>query len=155
MQYNPQNRLHRKQLAVILESRLKNAGFNDETAKHSGVLEKVYSRSIPNTDGKVRLLVYTSIDTRTVEMRNCGVDAIRVCGVRDFEANRTLGIIKRKRVNRTGLPQDICDRMVERMRTSWAEAIVANQNPTFCKKCGAKEFITKKGKKCCSKLCWK
>lgn len=153
MKYNPRNPQHRTALAGTVLLTLKNAGFTEETDKHNRCEERVFSRAIPNSD--VRILVYTSIDCRSQEMRTCGIDAVRVCGVREFRNGKTLGVIKRKRVNRVGDHTAINDRMLDRMRSSWAEAARAARNPTFCSKCGAREFITKKGNKCCSELCWK
>ena len=152
--YNPTNTVHRQQLAGHLLFKLKEAGFTDETVKHQPLCkEMVFSRTIPNSD--VRVLVYTSIDIRTNAMREMGEDAIRVCGVRKFADGSTRGVIKRKRVNRVGGVDAIPDRMLERMRSSWGEASAAHTNPSFCNQCGARNFITKKGKGCCSDLCWK
>ena len=153
MKYNPRNQHHRKTLAGSLLHVLQQAGFTDETHKHNPCQEMVFSRSIPNSD--VRVLVYTSIDLRSREMRVVGEDAVRVCGVRLFPDGSTRGIIKRKRVNRVGDVGAIPNRMLDRMRSAYGEARIAHANPTFCKKCGARNFITKKGKECCSALCWK
>ena len=151
--YDPRNKAHRSTLAGSLLFKLKTAGFVEETAQHHPCQEMVFSRAIPNSD--VRVLVYTSIDLRSREMRIVGEDAIRVCGVRKFSDGSTRGIIKRKRVNRVGDVTAIPDRMLERMRSAYGEARDAHTNPTFCKKCGSRNFITKKGKECCSALCWK
>jgi hypothetical protein len=154
IKYNPRDQHHRSTLAGSLLHKLKTAGFTDETAQHQPLCkERVFSRAIPNSD--VRVLVYTSIDIRSNEMRIVGEDAIRVCGVRKFADGSTRGIIKRKRINRVGGVQAIPDRMLERMRSAYGEARTAHTNPTFCKSCGARNFITKKGKECCSALCWK
>lgn len=153
IKYNPRDQHHRVTLAGSLLHQLQTAGFTDETHKHHPCQEMVFSRAIPNSD--VRVLVYTSIDLRSREMRIVGEDAIRVCGVRKFADGSTRGIIKRKRINRVGGVQAIPDRMLERMRSAYGEARTAHTNPTFCKSCGARNFITKKGKECCSALCWK
>lgn len=153
IKYNPRNQAHRQTLAGSLLHTLNQAGFTDETHKHSPCQEMVFSREIPNSD--VRVLVYTSIDLRSREMRVVGEDAVRVCGVRKFADGSTRGIIKRKRVNRVGDVTAIPNRMLERMRSAYGEARDAHANPTFCGKCGSRNFITKKGKECCSALCWK
>lgn len=151
--YNPRNQHHRLTLAGSLLHTLKQAGFTDETSQHHPCQEMVFSRTLPNSD--VRVLVYTSIDLRSREMRVVGEDAVRVCGVRKFADGSTRGIIKRKRVNRMGDVDAIPSRMLDRMRSAYEEARTAHANPTFCGSCGARNFITKKGKECCSALCWK
>ena len=153
IKYNPRDQHHRVTLAGSLLHQLLASGFTDETHKHKPCQEMVFSRAIQNSD--VRVFGYTSIDLRSREMRIVGEDAIRVCGVRKFADGSTRGIIKRKRINRVGGVQAIPDRMLERMRSAYGEARTAHTNPTFCKSCGARNFITKKGKECCSALCWK
>ena len=104
----------------------------------------VFSRTIPNSD--VRVLVYTSIDLRSREMRVVGEDAVRVCGVRLFPDGSTRGIIKRKRVNRVGDVGAIPNRMLDRMRSAYGEARTAHANPTFCKSVGQGTLSPRKAK---------
>ena len=162
MLYNHEDKNHRLYLAGRVLHVLKTAGFEEETEAHDGCLERVFSREVtvknPETGEEVgtpvRVVVYTSIDLRSSEIRKVAKDAIRICGVRSYTNGTERGCIKRKRVNRVGLVADIEARMLDRMRSAYVEARTAYRNPTYCKACGAMEFVTKAGKGCCSDLCW-
>ena len=161
MNYNHQDPQLRFFLAGRILHVLSTAGFVEETDKHAGVQERVFSRIVyvqkddgSNVATPVRVLVYTSIDLRSKEVRKVGTDAIRVCGVRTFKDGSDKGCIKRKRVNRTGKVADIEDRLLKRMRSAYKEAREAYQNPTKCADCGALNFISGKGNTVCSDLCF-
>ena len=159
MKYNNENKAHRLFLAGKLLGMLETAGFTETTMPNTK--ERVFERVVVVTDKTgetittpVRVLVYTSIDTRSREIRKVGTDAIRVCGVRTYKDGTEKGCIKRKRVNRVGECEDIVTRTLERMRTAYGEARTAYHNPTYCKDCGAMNFVTKKDRECCSDLCF-
>lgn len=159
MKYDPKNKDHRLFLAGKVLGLLEEKGFVEVEMPNTE--ERVFEWRVTTktTEGTpvetpIRLLIYTSIDKRTKEIREVGYDAIRICGVRAFKDGTEKGCIKRKRVNRVGLIEDILDRVITRCRTAYVEAIGAYRNPTFCKDCGAMNFITKKGTACCSDLCW-
>lgn len=149
MTYNAQNAQNRSILAKSLVAALEGKGFT--CVNMPNTKEIVYEWKITS---QVRILIYTSIDKRDTTMRWYGTDAIRICGVRTMADGSEKGIIKRKRVNRVGFNTEIIERTLDRARSAYTEARGAYQNPTYCG-CGAMEFITKKGKPCCSALCWK
>lgn len=160
MKYKHSDRNHRLFLAGRLLNMLNTAGFTE--VEMPNTMERVFERKVvtKNKTGKdvetpVRILVYTSIDKRSKEIRKVGEDAVRICGVRTFkEEDKELGIIKRKRVNRVGMIDDIVGRALERMRTAYKEAWTAYHNPTSCEDCGAMNFVSKSGNEVCSDLCY-
>jgi len=143
MKYNPKSRDHRKLLADKIKDKLKICGFNIEKTDYQ---ELVYSREVKGTNCKV--LVFTSIGKQTDSVRMVGSDAIRVVSIDDNER----GITKNKRVNRTGGVDDIVDRMYQRMRDSYGETL--KNFKIKCNKCGSNTFLSKKGSRVCSDLCW-
>ena len=48
--------------------------------------------------------------------------------------------------------EDIVERMYQRMRTAYGDTIKAHK--IKCNKCGANTFLSKKGNRVCSDLCW-
>jgi len=159
MEYNHEDKAHRLFLAGHIIKLLNDKGFVE--VEMPNTKERVFEWRVTTKDANgaavatpVRLLIYTSVDKRTGEVRKVGIDAIRVCGVRTFTNGEERGCIKRKRVNRTGKIEAILDRMLERCRTAYTEARTAYHNPTHCRDCGAMNFVTKADKTCCSDLCW-
>jgi len=147
MSYNPHS-TDRKVLADAILALMARSIFTEES--RPGTREKVFAREVPDTDGKVRVLVYTSIEGDMT--RECGDDAIRVCAVYKARDGFDRGIASaEKRVNRTGEITSITDRLIERMREVWKATKTAEK----CSKCGAPMFKTKAGKLCCADLCWK
>ena len=145
MKYDPKSSLSRSELQSQLIFMLKGAGFEEEFSE--GVKERIFSRSV-NPD--VRVMVYTSISAKGIRGR--GKDAIRVCAVRKFSDGKERGIVKNKRVNRTGEISNIVQRVLDRMRSSWKE--VKKTEGRRCSKCGAHTFLSKKGNEVCGDLCW-
>jgi hypothetical protein len=154
MSYNAHNAHNRSILAKSLVAALESKGFRPINMPKTQEIVFEWKITSQGQQTPVRILIYTSIDKRGGAMRWYGTDAIRICGVRTMADGSEKGIIKRKRVNRVGQTNAIIERTLERARSAYSEARSAYQNPTYCG-CGAMEFITKKGKPCCSVLCWK
>lgn len=143
MKYNPRDNNHRKILADKIKEKLTSCGFTQEVTDHS---EIVYSREVLNTDCKV--LVFTSIGKKSNMVRVVDSDAIRVCSIDEEQR----GVTKDKRVNRVGKIDDIVERMYQRMRSSYGDTLSAHK--IKCKKCGANTFLSSKGNRVCSDVCW-
>ena len=143
MKYNPKSDDHRKVLAQKIKDKLNQCGFAQEQSDYD---EIIYSREVIDTDCKV--LVFTSIGKRNNQVRMVGSDAIRVCSIDKDER----GVTKNKRVNRTGDIEDIIERMYQRMRNSYKETLSVYK--IKCSKCGANTFLSKKGNRVCSEVCW-
>lgn len=147
MSYNPQSSTDRTILAQAIETLMARSVFVEEL--RPGTKEKVFAREVPGTDGKIRVLVYTSIEG--TQTRECGDDAIRVCAVYKARDGQDRGIASaEKRVNRVGEISAITDRLIARMREVWTATKTAEK----CS-CGAPKFKAKSGKLCCADLCWK
>jgi hypothetical protein len=157
MKYNPEDPKHRLGLAIHLMSVLDNAGFKRderfESKRPAHLREHVYSREIK--DGMF-VIVYTSCSNHKkvyVSVRAKGNDAIRVSTIylrADKHASERVGIGKQKRIHRTGVIEDIGNRMLERMRDAWR---IGNTR-TRCHCCGAPKFKSKKGNLVCANVCW-
>ena len=143
MKYNPRQIEHRKALADKVKSKLNECGFSEAKTDYG---EIVYFREVAGTDCKV--IVFTSIAKKSNMMRIVGSDAIRICSIDEYQR----GVTKDKRVNRTGNVDDIVERMYQRMRSSYGDTLQAHK--IKCKKCGANTFLSKKGNRVCSDLCW-
>lgn len=149
MKYDPKCPISRSYLSGEILNRLVECGFR-EIDPGPKCMERVFERS-RTEDGSIRVVVYTSIHRDKGVVRKRGADAIRVCLVRRSKLGQDRGLVRSKRVNRVGEISDIVDRMRDRMRECWA----ALKNVNLCPDCGAHKFITKKGKECCSELCFK
>lgn len=149
IKYDPNCNLSQTYLSGQLIVRLMECGFQ-EVDPGPKCMERVFERP-RNADGDIRVVVYTSIHKNKGLVRGKGNDAIRVCLVRRSKTNEDRGLVKTKRVNRVGMVEAICDRMHERMRECWT----AFADVQTCSDCGAHMFITKKGKPCCSELCFR
>lgn len=151
MKYDHSSRQSRLALQAKVIMTLANAGFDEVSIE--GTRERVFSRGCHGTDARV--LVYTSIVDG--ETRGVGKDAIRVCAVRPMgKEAKERGIVKARRVNRTGEIESICDRMLNRMREVYGAArkhCLVECQP--CKSCGASTFLSKRGNWVCADLCWK
>ena len=159
LEYKHEDKSHRLFLAAHIVKLMNSKGFVE--VEMPNCEERVFEWRVKTTDATgavvdtpIRLLIYTSVDKRTGEVRKVGIDAIRVCGVRKFSDDTEKGCIKRKRVNRTGKIEAILDRVLDRARTAYKEARDAYRNPTTCKSCGAMNFVSKAGNAVCSDLCF-
>jgi len=146
--YDPRSNAGRVGLTQELLALFDRAVFVEVSIE--GTKERVFAREVPDTDGKVRVLVYSSIEGNMT--RKCGDDAIRVCAVYKARDGRERGIASaEKRVNRVGTVEAIAERVIDRMRQVWKATKTAER----CPKCGAPMFKAKSGKLCCADLCWK
>tara|TARA_B100001094_G_scaffold322773_1_gene372600 strand:- start:9 stop:467 length:459 start_codon:yes stop_codon:yes gene_type:complete len=149
MKYDPECPRKRLALQAKVIMTLADAGFDEVSFK--GTNERVFARSCHDTDARV--LVYTSIEGG--ETRGRGKDAIRVCAVRPMTDKKERGIVKTMRVNRVGQIDAIAERMLGRMRKAYVQArkVCLVDSPS-CNKCGAVQFLSKKGNWVCSNFCW-
>lgn len=148
--YDPESRSSRELLAVQLLSKLRECGFSLE--KRPNTNEAIYSREVDGTNGKIRVVVYTTVVAGRVPLtRPNGKDAIRVCAVYTSRDGRERGIASDTRVNRTGEIADIVDRTYGRMRAVYK----AVRTHTRCDRCGSPTFTSKAGNVVCADFCWK
>lgn len=121
--YDPNLALHRRHLAQRIVLTLMTAGFMEEAvterARYAQVRERVFYRSVDTSAG-VRVQVWTSIEKD--EVRQNGEDAIRVCAVYRNKQGQDRGIVSATRIHRVGTVDDICDRLLTRMREVYGKA---------------------------------
>lgn len=127
-------------LAAALVLRLNECGFSKIESRG----EDIYAREV--TPG-IEVRVFTSVVNGSA--RGCGKDSIRVAAVYKTSDGKTRGLVKNRRVHRTGNIDDIVERTVSRMRDVWRKAARSER----CH-CGAPKFVTKKGNLCCAEICW-
>jgi len=152
MKYDPMSARHREDLALALCGKATECGF--EPVALDRTREAVYAREVHGTEGRVRVLVYTSAireGNGSIQVRMKDWDAIRVCAVYRNNAGEERGIYKADaRVYRVGQLEEIPERLYQRMREVYGKAL----SPERCH-CGAPKFKSKKGKGYCAELCWK
>ena len=144
MKYDPSNLDSKKQLASSLLQKLNHCGFKRYEKDKK---EVVYFIEIKGTNNIV--LVYTSLSIYNGLPHYDYRDAIRVCSI---NTQTRKGVTKQKRVNRVGEVNDIVDRTYQRMRNAYREGLDAYN--IRCKSCGATTFLSKKGNRVCSQVCW-
>jgi len=144
--YDPSLSILREMLALSILNKLDECGFS-EVDSDKKTKERVFTRSIPNTNIDVR--IYTSVVGQ--EVRGEGKDAIRVCATYNAKDGSQKGIVKATRVHRTGNINEIVDRMYQRMRKTWKAASTGE----CCNSCGAPKFVAKSGKTVCADICWR
>ena len=150
MKYNPDSASSRSLLAFSIVEKLEACGFTPVTRE--GTKEAIYSRDINGTDGKIQVLVYTSVVPVRggFAVRKEGKDAIRVCAVYTAKDGKERGIARAdKRVNRTGTIGATVERTYQRMRDVYKTAATCER----CH-CGAPKFTSKAGNEVCADLCW-
>jgi hypothetical protein len=148
--YDPESRSSRESLAIQLLAKLHECGFSLEKRPHTN--EAIYSREVDGTDGKIRVVVYTTVvNGRVPVARPTGKDAIRVCALYSSRDGKERGIARERRVNRTGEISNIIDRTYTRMRAVYAAA----RTGVCCDRCGAPTFTSKSGNVVCADFCWK
>ena len=99
----------------------------------------------------VFVAVFTSIPSHgSLTVRESGKDAIRVCAIFD-DGDRTLGLAKETRINRSGTIEGIIDRALERLRSCWS---TATDRP-LCSSCKGITFRSRAKNDVCAALCWK
>lgn len=169
-EYDPENPDHRADLARQILDTLTRAGF-EQTHDARG-LEVIMERPVRSKSGELKhtvIRVYTTVDVRhpriqgcpgcldarfacpvhALSVRGCGKDAIRVCAVY-LGQDKSRGLTKHRRVNRTGQLQAIVDRMMERARDAWRDVV----HRPRCRRCAAPTFQAKSGKDVCAAICW-
>jgi hypothetical protein len=146
MDYDPNNSGHRTALATDIRATLAGLGF---TRKDLGpdTREEVYSRTSTRIRG-VEMRIYTSIVDG--EVRDVGGDSIKVCAVYGMEDGSTRGLMKERRVFRTGQLEEIADRVKDRIRL-----VALDINGVQVCRCGGPMGKSKAGKDYCMALCWK
>ena len=147
MKYNHNEYGHRWALATEVKMTVMRAGFSPKTIP--GTHELVLAKESTRLRG-VEILVYTTIVGDAV--RPVGADAIRVCAVfspTDPE-KRSRGILKERKVLRTGEITEIPGRVIERIKDI-AEELGEIKH---CNNCGAPGLISKKGNLYCADACW-
>lgn len=156
--YDPASSIDRGRLAHALVCELEAAGFTREPRKGG---EIIYQQQVSRPRAKpggarelidgVFVLVCTSIPARgSLEVRESGADAIRVCAVYRG-ADRSFGLAKETRVNRTGTIKAIVARTLERARSAWKTAL----DRPRCRSCGGITFRSRNDKDVCAALCFK
>jgi hypothetical protein len=155
--YDPNVPMLRQLLALQILGKLEDAGFEQESPTKKldkpYMTERIYAR-VDGLPVGMKIQVYTTIIgdgvNVPIEVRSSGKDAIRVSAVYVTKDGKTRGLSSGTRVNRTGNIEDICERMISRMRAAWKVCKTAG----YCH-CGAPKFVTKYHKLCCSEICWK
>ena len=152
MVYNPNEQYSRTDLAVKLQCKLLECGFERDKSFERGperIREHVYVRQVKPS---IYVAVYTSCSGHRgiISARNKGKDAIRVSTVYKTKDGSSRGLGKQRRVHRTGKIDDIIERTVERAREAWK----IGRSPKTCKECGAPMFVSKKGNHVCADVCW-
>jgi hypothetical protein len=145
MKYNHEEYGHRWALGTEVKMAVMGMGFSPKAIP--GTAELVLARSSARLRG-VEVLVYTTIVGEAV--RPMGVDAIRVCAVINTSDGRSRGILKERKVLRTGEITEIPVRVTDRVKDIVDEL---NELP-HCNGCGAPGLISKKGNLYCADACW-
>ena len=145
MDYDPANFNHRTALAMDIQATLLGLGFT--RMEIAGTREDVYSRTSTRLRG-VEMRVYTSIVGG--EVRDVGGDSIKVCAVYKMEDGSTRGLMKERRVFRTGQLEEIAGRVKDRIRL-----VAGDINGVQICRCGGPMGKSKAGKVYCMDLCWK
>ena len=146
MVYDPTNINHRTALAMDIQATLLGLGFARKDLG-AGTREEVYVRNSTRIRG-VEMRIYTSIVGG--EVRDVGGDSIKVCAVYGMADGSTRGLMKERRVFRTGQLEEIAGRVKDRIRLV---ALDINGVPTC--RCGGPMGKSKAGKDYCMALCWK
>ena len=147
MKYNHEEYGHRWALATEVRMAVLGLGFTPKAIP--GTNELVLTKPSGRLKG-VEVLVYTTIVGEAV--RPMGVDAIRVCAVFNptDETKRGRGILKERKVLRTGEITEIPGRVVERIKDIAGEL----NDLKHCNSCGAPGLVSKKGNMYCADACW-
>ena len=147
--YDPNLPLHRRHLAQRVINVCLTAGFAEEavTVRKANVRERVFYRTVDDAPG-IRVQVWTTVEGD--EVRSSGTDAIRVCAVYRNKDGEDRGIVAATRTHRVGNVDDICERLLIRMREVYQKA----RRPNRCGRCGAPTFRSKRNNDVCADLCF-
>jgi hypothetical protein len=145
--YNHTEYGHRWALATEVKMNIMRMGFSPKEIP--GTTELVLSKPSARLKG-VEILVYTTIVGEAV--RPMGVDAIRVCAVfNPSEAGkRSRGILKERKVLRTGKIEEIPGRVIARVKDIAGEL----NDLKHCNRCGSPGLVSKAGNLYCVDACW-
>ena len=153
--YDPTDVIHRRHLATMIMNRLGAMGFKMDPP--STGLERVYGRLVTDKERRgprnTFVKVYTTIPYHkngTPHVRNVGRDAIRVATIYQERGKASRGLAKETRVFRTGTFGAIVERMYERARDAYKQALALPR----CGQCDAPTFVSKKGNNVCAAVCW-
>ena len=146
MDYDPTNSGHRTALATDIRATLTGLGFTRKDLG-AGTREEVYFRASTRIRG-VEMRIYTSIVDG--EVRDVGGDSIKVCAVYGMADGSTRGLMKERRVFRTGQLEEIAGRVKDRIRL-----VAGDINGVQTCQCGGPIGKSKAGKDYCMALCWK
>lgn len=145
--YDPQSYTDRTVLGSALVAKMDECGFTEE--KIPGTKERVFSREVPGTDGKIRVAVYTTVVGG--ECRSVGRDSIKVCLLYTTKDGSVRGVGKSEtRTHRVGELDAITTRVHLKMRAVYK----TSKNCEKCSACGAPKFKSKKKNMVCAELCW-
>ena len=145
MDYDPSSFNHRTALAMDIQATLLGLGFT--RMEIPGTNEDVYGRTSTRIRG-VEMRIYTSIVGG--EVRDVGGDSIKVCAVYGMADGSTRGLMKERRVFRTGQLEEIAGRVKDRIRL-----VALDINGVQACRCGGPIGKSKAGKDYCMALCWK
>lgn len=149
--YNPNSPSSRQELAYSVLALMEKSGFTP--LEIPGTNEAVYAREVEGTGGRIKVLVYTSVEqgVNGPIIRACGTDAIRASAVYFPGAGaRERGLGSETRVHRVGKIEDITERLLERMRSVYKNAKAGER----CKSCGAPKFLSRNKNLVCADVCW-
>ncbi len=138
---------HRQFLAMEIQVLLQGLGF--QPIQLPNTKELVYAKQSTRLPG-VQMLVYTSIEKRSGEVRTACRDSIKVCSTYTSSNGSIRGIGSERRVHRTGDIKEIAPRIKDRIK----DAASHLNGLTTCKDCGAPTFKSKRGNQVCGEICW-
>lgn len=149
--YDPDSAYSRAKLAARIIEALETAGFEKDPRARG---ELSYRRQVTSKAGALPstfVFVYTTIPlANQTEVRQLGKDAIRTCAVYRTEGKPGRPLAKQRRVFRTGTIEAIVERMLERARVAWKDALTRPR----CNQCGAPKFRSRNDNDVCAAVCW-
>lgn len=113
---------------TTIERFLQEKGFVRGVRGHEVTYEK-----LNHNNSCAKVIVYTSLGVGELVVRDTGKDAIRVLLLGKMPDGKWICLNKSKRVHRTGTVEAVLERMLERMRESYALANQFAKHP--CLKC--------------------
>lgn len=145
MDYNPNSFAHRAALATDIKATLVGLGFQHKVIP--GVNEMVFVKPSARLKG-VEMRVFTSIVGD--EVREVGGDSIKVCAIFVDKEGKNRGMIKERRIHRTGQLEKIAARVKDRIKDA-----AKDLNETKTCSCGSPTGKSKAGNTYCLAVCWK
>lgn len=122
----------------IIHKALEDAGFEEEVAYKEVVFDRPCHR-LPS----LIVRVYTSASVGKAQVKACGKDAIRIVLLYKDPSGKIHGVMKAKKVLRTGTTEDILARMMDRAREMYRFANwMSAAGP--CARCGGPRYYDSK-----------